>query len=80
VIQSVVDQSHLNHHQSSSLKSITVDFAFCYTEYFLCIFSLTQENLIGPLSYLLSKEVVHHTQILHLDFRIQGLLVSNNAF
>jgi hypothetical protein len=40
------------------------------------VLSLTQEDLIGHLSYFLSQEVVYHTQILHLDFRNQGLLVT----
>jgi hypothetical protein len=34
------------------------------------------EDFIGHLSYLLSQEVVNHTQILHLEFRNQGLLVT----
>jgi hypothetical protein len=38
--------------------------------------SLFTEDFIGHLSYFLSQEVVNHTQILHLEFRNQGLLVT----
>ena len=38
------------------------------------------EDFISHLSYFLSQEVVNHTQILHLEFKNQGLLVTTTLF
>jgi hypothetical protein len=86
MIQSVMDQSCINHHHSFFFKSITISVGMDLHSVILNFFNIPtiyfpwiRKNLTSPFSYFLSQEVVHHTQILYLEIKSQSLLVSNNT-